>query len=370
MMNKDQQANQLAFGGQVMSAFNAGKPEIGIDLLRQKAEGYKNAGRTDQAQMFDTWAKLAEVNPDMAARSMGTMIAALPGGEKTLEGVTKLSADARAQEMQPLELEAKKWGIKNIQSEIGNRSAMLGLRAQEVNATVAEKMASIQDKLYSLPEHAQKLVNESATAAAVSKQSASKMNDLAGEVDKRGSSWGSANSLGEWSKKALGNEDFRPTIQNEYTRMTNSEAIKAYKASGATGGFSDADLATALEGIPKSTANPETMAKFLRGMAKMQDINASMDNAKTDWLSSNKGQLNRANSSFIAGDYAVKAGETYADFSQRIAKDVAKRYTSKNEQAEDNLKKAIPQIPTKSGNALGSGMYTNAAADAIIAGGR
>jgi hypothetical protein len=107
------------------------------------------------------------------------------------------------------------------------------------------------------------------------------------------------------------------------------------------------------------------MAKFMRGMAKMQDIDAALNNAKTDWLTNNKGQLGRASSPFIAGDFAVKPGETYADFAARAAESVAKRYDSKQSSAASQIPGNTPgQIP---GNISPTG-YDYSKALAIIGG--
>ena len=231
-----------------------------------------------------------------------------------------------ARALQQAGIDEKTWNIKNLRSQISDRASRLKLDEQKVNAEIAEKLASAGAKLTELPESAQKLVNESAVAAATAKQSAQRFNTLAGELDKLPSSWGSLNSLEEWSRNQFGAQNFRSAIQAEYTRLANSAGIQAYKASGASGTMSDADLAVALDGIPKANANPATMARFMRGMAKMQDIDAALNGAKTDWLTQNRGQLGRSTKAFIAGDYSVKPGETYADFSSRVADDIAKKY--------------------------------------------
>jgi hypothetical protein len=178
-LSKDQQSSQLSFGGQVMAAFQAKQPEIGIDLLKQRAEAAKNSGRQDQAQMYGTWAQLAELNPDAAAKSIGTMIAALPGGDKTLEGLGKLGTEARAQELQPAlvakgqaeattkaveakyadsmaaqELSKKGWDITKLQEDIkinkfnSQIAAMNAATAKETNALKRDELKlQIQDKL-------------------------------------------------------------------------------------------------------------------------------------------------------------------------------------------------------------------------------
>jgi hypothetical protein len=270
-----------------------------------------------------------------------------------------------AEKVQLAGLEKTGWDVKNLQSQIGDRAAQLKLNAQRTQAEVADKLSSIQNRLTSLPESAQKLVNESAVNASTAKQASDQYTEIAKQLDGLGGSWGAFNTLGEWSKSQFGKQDFRTAIQNEYTRLANSAGIKAYKAAGATGGFSDADLNTALQGIPKANANPQIMAQFMRGMAKEQAIAAALDNAKTDWLSQNKGQLGRAGGTFIAGDYSVKPGETYADFTTRVTKDVVKRFTTP---AQRSL---VSQIPTDANpRPMAATTDLDAQAEAIIRGGR
>lgn len=262
-------------------------------------------------------------------------------------------------------LDEKNWNVKNLRSQISDRSSRLNLDTQKTAADVADKMSQIKDRLTSLPESAQKLVNESAVNASTAKQASNQYTEIAKQLDGLGSSWGAFNTLGEWSKSQFGKQDFRTAIQNEYTRLANSAGIKAYKAAGATGGFSDADLNTALQGIPKPNANPQIMAQFMRGMAKEQAIAAALDNAKTDWLTQNRGQLGRANSTFIAGDYAVKPGETYADFTARVTKDVVKKFTTP---AQSSLVSQIPTDANPRPAAVQSDIRSQA--DAILRGGQ
>ena len=134
--------------------------------------------------------------------------------------------------------------------------------------------------------------------------------------------------------------------------------------------MSDADLAVALDGIPKANANPATMASFMRGMAKMQDIDAALNGAKTDWLTQNRGQLGRSNKAFIAGDYSVKPGETYADFSSRVSADIAKRYGPKPS-AVDLIPTAQPLMrPGTTTPQTAPVRNIRADADAILRGGQ
>lgn len=397
-ISKEQQQNTLKTTGQLLSALQT-NPQVFITRAKENALAARNSGDEADATLFEQMAEAAadpERGPGVVFKSLAVRTAGIPGAKEMFETIDKSLGTAREEALAPSKLtqaeqEAKKakseaeikatealfaerlqqaglneknWNVKNLQSQISNRAAELKLNAQRTQAEVADKLSSIQNRLTALPESAQKLVNESAVNASTAKQASNQYTEIAKQLDGLGSSWGALNNLGEWSKSQFGNQDFRTAIQNEYTRLANSAGIKAYKAAGATGGFSDADLNTALQGIPKANANPQIMAQFMRGMAKEQAIAAALENAKTDWLTQNKGQLGRAGGTFLAGDYAVKPGETYADFSARVTKDVVKRFTTP---AQSSL---VSQIPTDANpRPAAAATDIKAQADAILRGG-
>ena len=110
------------------------------------------------------------------------------------------------------------------------------------------------------------------------------------------------------------------------------------------GAASDKDIQMALSGFPKDTSNSANIAQFLRGMAKLQDIDAAVSNAKTDWLAQNNGTLTRATKTLVVGDFRARPGESFNELSTRIAEDVASRYSGQSREAQrQNL---INQIPT------------------------
>lgn len=232
--------------------------------------------------------------------------------------------------------------IKNINSEIKNRAAKFNLDQQTMQATVAEKLSSIQKNINEIPADTRKLVNESAIAAAASKQSANQYNDLAKRLEAAGGGYGAATSFRDYLTKATGIQSPLTELRQEYIRVRNSAAIKALPPGVAT----DKDIELALKGIPPENADARTVASFLRGLAKMQDIEASVANAKTDWLASNNGVLTRAKNTFQAGDYATKPGESFNDFTQRVVVDVSKKYQSPSQTDEERRQNLINQIPT------------------------
>jgi hypothetical protein len=236
------------------------------------------------------------------------------------------------------------------------RGAQLGLDRQRLALDTQVKMAELSSKLNDVPESARKLINDAAVTAGATKQQAAQYNDLAGRIKDIGSAWGIAGSSAEWLKKATGEQGAVSALRQEFTRLKNSAAVSSLPPGPAT----DKDIAMVMEGFPPATANPAQLSSFLRGMAKLKDIESSVEGAKVDWLAGNRGSLTRARDTFQAGDYAVKPGETFTDFSSRVAKDVSRRYSGENSD--------LAKIPTK--NNVAPANNVRSAADAILAGGR
>lgn len=401
-LNKAQQESGLQFGGQVLSAFQTGAADVGITLLKQRAEAERNSGRPDQAQAYETWARLAEVDPKSAQTTIGVMLAALPGGDKVVEsvgkvqqqqreaalfgpglaeaqakadkakadaikagvdaefaprmaaaGLTKAQSDAIkaasdaafADKLNQAGLNEKNWNIRRVQNQINVDSARLGLDQQKTAADVQLTLARIGEIASSLPEQAKKDINTAAVAAGAAKQQAAQFNSLATRLQESGGGFGALSRGTEWFKRATGNEDYVTQLRQEFTRLRNSAAVQSLPPGPAT----DRDIALVLEGFPAPTADAGTMASFLRGMAKLQDITASTENARVDWLANNRGSLGRAQSAFPAGDFAAKPGETWVDISTRIAQEINSRYAAGAGGTPQQPSAAIPGAPVQPG---------------------
>jgi hypothetical protein len=418
----------LQQSGQVFSAFKAGQPEIAISLLDRQIEGKRNSGDEEGAKFLETWRNVAKENPKATEDYFGFTISQMPGGDKVIESAVKLGGELRAQAKAPAELtqaiaaadkavadattaqatatnaadrakaDADKavadanaakvkakyaeqveiaglnktnWDINNLRSQIGDRSARLNLDTQKTAADVAAKMSDIQKNLSDIPADTRKLINESAVLAATSKQSAEQFNDLAKRLDEAGGGYGVFSSASDFLKKGAGFQGGMTQLRQEYTRLRNTAAIKSLPPGPAT----DKDIAMALKGFPSDNASAGDLSSFLRGMAKLQDVDASINNAKTDWLAQNNGTLTRAKNTFVAGDYATKPGETFNDFSQRIIGDVSKKYRSPEQTAEDRRQQLVSQIPTNQAQvpaaaAAAAPANIRSQADAILRGGQ
>jgi hypothetical protein len=282
-------------------------------------------------QLAQAQADKAKVEADVALATKPSVIS--EAASKADEASIKA---AFAERLQQAGLNLNAAQVRNINSEISNRAAKLNLDTQTMQATVAEKLSNIQKNLTELPADTRKLVNESAVLAASAKQSAGQFNDLAKRLEAAGGGYGVFSNASELVKKGLGLQGGMSQLRQEYTRLRNTAAVKSLPPGPAT----DRDIQIFFQPFPSDTADARYMASFLRGMAKVQDIEASVANAKTDWLANNNGVLTRARNTFQAGDYVTKPGESFNDFSQRVVQDVSKRYDPTQQPS------LVEQIPT------------------------
>jgi hypothetical protein len=406
-LSAEQKGNDLAFGGQVLSAVNK-SPDVAVTMLRERATAERNRGREDQAKAYETWATLAERDPDSARVTIGTLVAQLPGGEKVIESVGKVqeqqrqaamfgpglakaradadkavsdaikagvdaqyapalavaglgkaqaeaikaASDAKfADQLNQAGLTEKTWNIRAAQNQINVATARLGLDREKTTSDIALTLARVGEIANSLPDQAKKDINTAAVAAGTAKQQAVQFNSLADRLQAAGGGYGVFSSAAEWVAKNTGRQDYMTELRQEFTRLRNSAAVQSLPPGPAT----DRDIALVLEGFPPANADSRTMASFLRGMAKLQDINSAVENARVDWLSNNRGSLARARSGFQAGEFTANPGETFVDLTARISQDISNRYAAGAGGAPRQPAPAIPGAPVQPGQVPAGG---------------
>lgn len=141
-MTKEQQQNSLTFGTQVMAALDSKNPQIGIDLLRQRAEAERRQGRDDQAKGYETMASLAELDPSQGVFLAGTMIGGLPGGKEAVESWTKTRDERRAAQLQPFKLREQTATTIIKEAEANLAPEKLGAELGLTNAQIAQAKAA------------------------------------------------------------------------------------------------------------------------------------------------------------------------------------------------------------------------------------
>jgi hypothetical protein len=374
MHSAEQQRSALDEISKVHAALASGNPDIAIGILKSRSEALKNSnGDSQQIQAADNMAEVIKAHPDFARAMVGMRLASIPGGEKVIEGVSKLGAESRAVAEAPLDI-AKKTGdaakavaegagapakvatdLANVKSQIDERTKRLALDRDKFTSELQLKLAEFEQKTGELPEYVAKEVNGAITSSVAAKQSAEKMNSLANQIEQARLSSGASASVGELWKKTFGTQNELTRIRSEYSRIVTPAAMAAYKKV-ATGSTSDKDIDTAMVGVPKDTANPEIMAAFLRGAAKLQNYESILQNAQAEWQSANK-SLSKSKRDMEIDGVKVPAGSSFKDFSEQylvqktgvnngrsLVDSLAAKYGAQPEtQAQPGMASQIPQ---------------------------
>ena len=373
-LSKDRQESELRFGGQVMSAFSANQPQIGIQLLRERATAERNAGRENQAKAYETWAQMAEVSPQSAQKTLGIMLAGVPGGDKVLtssiqalkapaeiatgEATARTGAATATREelvtantptRLALENTQTAANIRNLDSQIADRAGRLVLDRDRLKLDRDKLQSDVELKLFELNQKgtqldgsATKIVNDAAVAAVGSEQAAGRMLDLASRLEQQGGGYGTFSGINAWVRNATGNQDAWTQTRQEYVRLRNTQAIKSLPPGPAT----DRDIELALKGFPAENADAKTVASFLRGMAKMAQYEAVAESAKAEWVNS-VGSLGRATRDIEIGGVQVPKGTTYVDFARQFmdqrAQDLAATQAGRAVSGRGYMRWANPQ---------------------------
>jgi hypothetical protein len=148
-MSKERQQGMLSFGSQVMAALGSQNPQIGIDLLNERAQAERNKGNEDQARAYETYSKLAELDPAGAVAVVGGLVRPLPGGDKVIESYVKIEQERRAQQLAPSQLtesQAKaetaaaeaKFKEKQLIADLEKKAADLGLTKAQTGSAIAQ----------------------------------------------------------------------------------------------------------------------------------------------------------------------------------------------------------------------------------------
>lgn len=380
----EQQGNDLRFAGQIEAALVGGNPAVAQRLLVERADAERNSGRPDQAKQWETWSQIAETSPDALRVVMGNILATLPGGGAVLDSISKTRTEGRAadafvpeqarrvadavtaganaewapavaqatataaqakavtagaqarvaDEAEKLGLQFTRANIANAQSQVGERAARLRLDADRLALDTTRLLGEIQARAGTIPEAAQKDVNTAAVAAGTATQQESRLNALADQLSNVSSWSGALGSAGEFWKKTMGRQNAPTLMRQEYARMRASLVAQSLPP----GAASDRDIQIAMDGFLPTNASPQATAEFLRGMARIQGITAEVETARGDWLSNNRGSLGRAAQPFQAGRFRTIPGETFAGFTDRVVKELAKP-------PEGSAARAIEQIP-------------------------
>ena len=356
VLNADQQQNQLQSATQVHAALVQGRPDVANQLLQNQVDAYKNSGDMQKAQASDTMRKLIQLDQSTARTVSGLNLSSIMGPDKFAAAFGQIGQETRAQDLAPANLtkaQAEAQGsvydtqtkgyvaantpqklalensqtraqIQNIDSQIDERAGRLALDRDKLKSDVQMELYKL-NPANNLSADAQKLINANAVDAATAKQSAQQMTTLADKLETSGASAGLGAKGAELYKSLTGNQDAITLLRQEYTRIRSTQVSKMLPP----GAASDKDVALAIAGFPSENSDPATMASFLRGMAKLQQVEATSKSAQAEWVN-NVGHLGKPKQDINIAGIQVPAGTNFADFAGQYV----------NKMAEENMAKA------------------------------
>ena len=306
-LTEAQRESEFSAGTQAFNAIQSGRADVAKAQLEQRIEAMRNAGQDPSklVQMRD----VLDQDPKLFAGQLGLVLSSIDPDKWA-----KTTKTQQETELQPLVAAEKRAGIANIQSQITERAARLGLDRDKLQSEVEMKLTELGAKQGELGEGAKKLVNDAVIASTAGEASAANMIDLADRFEREGGGYGGLSGALEFGKKAVGWQGGMTELRNNYARIRNSAAMRNLPP----GPASDKDVEFARQGLPPETADAGHIASFLRGMAKIERMNAQLEDAKAQWIGS-VGTLGKPRTDIEIGGVKVPAGTTFNEFQRQFA---------------------------------------------------
>lgn len=327
--DKGQKEDIFKAGTKAYNAIRNGRPEIAIGILDDRIKAAENSGQ-DTADLESLKQSLQQdpqgagaglaltlsaFNPDgwskVASEERASNLAPYELGKAKAESGIKQVEARYAPEREFLESSQGRAAVRNIDSQINERAKRLTLDRDKMQGEVDSKINDLDQRATTLDDGAKKLVNEAVVSSVAADQAAGQFLDLASQIDKLGGGYGALGTAAEFWANATGQQDAMSAARREYVRLRNTQAVKNLPP----GAASDADVAMALEGFPKETADAKTLSSFLRGTAKLSQIEAISENAKSEWVNS-VGHLGKPKRDIEIDGVQVPAGSTFTEFAK------------------------------------------------------
>lgn len=337
MLTPVQQQQRLQAAIPVYAAVQNGQTDTAAQMLNERADALENSGQQQEAAQTRAMAQMVQQHPQTAKLTMGTLLASTMGPDKFAQAFSDIGTQQRADEKQPFDVEkaageaasAQAAGAvarqtipqqvqqatlrnQDLASQISTRSGNLALDRDKLTTETKLKLMELARKpgLIDLSPGAETLVNDSVQSATLNRQSAAQMTDLANQIETADPASGVHANAWEWLKNTTGNQNYISNLRQEYNRLRTSQSIQSLKG---VGKITDTEMGAAMKGFPSDTADASQIVPFLRGMAKMQQYSAAVDDAKSEWLTS-VGSLGKTMREVEIQGVHVPAGTTFQNY--------------------------------------------------------
>lgn len=132
-----------------------------------------------------------------------------------------------------------------------------------------------------LSPQVQKRLSVAIDETVAAERNVGKFEQLATDIEKSDFTPGVAGTLSEKFKELTGEQDAISSLRREYNAIKGSQVVNNLPP----GAASDKDIELAMAGFPTDRANKQQLAGFLRGLAKVQKLNAEFNGYKADYIS-------------------------------------------------------------------------------------
>lgn len=129
---------------QVYSAFNADKPEIALQVMRDQAAALRNSGDERGAGATEAMARVMEMDPVYAKIHTGNMLAAMAGPEKFAETFAKMGGEQRAQDQAPGALRKVNADADAAESDAATKAVLAKHADSQALADLAKKQWDVK----------------------------------------------------------------------------------------------------------------------------------------------------------------------------------------------------------------------------------
>lgn len=325
---------------------NAGRSDLALTELQRRKAALAEAGE-DTTETDGLIEMIESGDPAEVARAQGfagLVLSAAVGPDKigpTLESITnvrqdeemfptvKRKAEAEAStaettaEYAPARAEAEVGklvadtentyaNIDNIRSQIDERAARLELDRDRLASTIELELTKLAESGAKLSPGMEKEVTDRVVSAEASRMLAERSRSIAERFETDPGSAGAVSWIGDAT--GISGQQYA-AMRREYLGLIGSQAVKNLPP----GAASDADIKLAMRGFPPANARPSTIAQFMRGYAKLQEMAANSEQSKADWIANN-GNLGTAKRDIWVNGTQIPAGTTYGEFSKTMAR--------------------------------------------------
>lgn len=351
VLDSGRQQGLFKTSSNVYAAIKSNRPDIAKNILETEARGHENAGRTEDAERVRQMAKMADENPQALMTNAGWIMASsdmtkfkdilgsldanqmLPEeinlkkaqagkaeeeakwiGPKTKAEIGKIEAETEQTEIENDWLpDEKQWNIENIKSQIGERGDRLQLDRDTLETNTQLKFEELGQSNIKLSPGAEKIVNDAVMDSAAALTQSQKLMGLASKFEKEGQAggWWSSGWVGFKRITGWSNDD-QSAMMRDYDRLINGEVLKSLPPGPAT----DKDIEMARKGFPSANADSTTITSFLRGMAKINEIDSAHKQMVAEWTSQN-GQLGSSKRDIEVMGVRVPQGTNFNEFYQK-----------------------------------------------------